>query len=385
MAKPVGAAGADPPAAGTASDATRVVRAGLPSPAQGKPFLPGPTFAAPFHLRGDPASSRWSYGRYDSPTLAAFELALTALEGGSAVAFASGMAAVAAVLLPLLEPGDAVVVPADGYPTVRTLATEHLGRRGVEIRPAPTDLEAYRRVLPGARLVWLESPSNPGLDVCDVRALAAAVHAEGGLLAVDNSLATPLGQRPLELGADLSVAADTKGLTGHGDLVLGHVAAMDPEVAEAVRAWRTVTGSLPGPFEAWLAHRSVATLDVRLERQCATALRLAEMLAQRPEVDSVRHPGLPEDPSHSVAAAQMSRFGSVVTFVLAGRREAEAFLDRARLVDEATSFGSVHTTAERRARWEGNDVPEGLIRLSVGLEDADDLVEDVLGALAVSP
>ena len=362
-------------------DATRVVRAGLPPPEQGAPFLPGPTFAAPFHLRGDPASSRWSYARDDSPTLAAFEDAVGALEGGSAVAFASGMAAIAAVMLPLLEPGDALVAPADGYPTVRSLAAEHLERWGVEVRLVPTHLEAYRGVIPGARLVWLETPSNPALDVCDVHALAAAVHAEGGLLAVDNTLATPLAQRPLELGADVSVAADTKGLSGHSDLLLGHVAVADPQRAEAVRSWRTVTGSLPGPFETWLAHRSLGTLDVRLERQCATALRLARLLDGRPEVEAVRYPGLAHDPAHAVAAEQMMRFGGVVTFVLAGRREAEVFLDRARLVDEATSFGGVHTTAERRARWKGNEVPEGLVRLSVGLEDADDLLDDVSRAL----
>ena len=365
----------------TVGRGTRVLRAGVPAPAHGEPFLPGPVLAAPFHLHGDPGDSRWVYGRYDTPTLSRFEDALGALEGGRAVVFASGMAAAAAVLLPIPEPGDVVVVPSDGYPTVRALATEHLARRGVEVRVVPTDLDGYRDAVAGATLVWLETPSNPGLDVCDIRALADAVYAEGGLLAVDNTVATALGQRPLELGADLSMASDTKGLTGHSDLLLGHVAAADPERAEALRAWRIATGAVPGPFETWLAHRSLATLDVRLARQTATALALARLLEGRADVSSVRYPGLPADPAHAAARAQMDAFGTVVTFTLAGAAEAEAFLAGARLVADATSFGGVHSSAERRARWPGNDVPEGLVRFSVGLEDTEDLLDDVARAL----
>ncbi len=372
---------AEPPAGRPLRDATRAVHAGLPAAADGRPFLPGPTFAAPFHLSGDPANSDYVYGRYGNPTWTAYEQAIGALEGGEAVVFASGQAAVAAVMMPLLRPGDVLVVPSDGYFTVRKLANEHLGERGVEVREVPTPGPGWREAIEGATLVWLETPSNPGLDVCDVAGLCQAVHAAGGLVAVDNTLATPLGQLPLTLGADYSMAADTKAMSGHSDLLMGHVAVRDPARAEALRSFRTLTGALAGPFEAWLAHRSLATLAVRLERQCETAGALARALAERPDVEAVRYPGLPSDPAHALASRQMSRFGPVLTFTLAGRERAERFLAACELIAEATSFGGVHSTAERRARWGSDAVPEGLIRLSVGCEDADDLLTDVARAL----
>lgn len=229
--------------------------------------------------------------------------------------------------------------------------------------------------------MWLETPSNPGLDVCDIRRLADAAHAAGALVAVDNTLATPLGQRPLELGADFSVASGTKALTGHGDLVLGYVTARDPEPAASVRVWRKTVGAIPGPMEAWLAHRSLATLQLRVDRQAANALALATALREREEVTGVRHPGLPSDPAHRVASAQMRRFGSVVSFALPDKDHAERFLAALRLTGEATSFGSVLSTAERRARWGGDAVPAGFIRFSVGIEDAQDILSDVLRAL----
>ena len=365
-------------------DGTRVVRAGLPAPAQGEPLLPGPTFAAPYHLVGNPEDADFVYGRYGNPTWTRLEAALEEIEGGPAVSFASGMAAAAAVLLPLLGPGDAGVVPADGYPAVRRLAHDHLEERGVEVREVPAAAAPDHAAFAGAKLVWLESPSNPGLEVCDIRAIADRAHREGALVAVDNTLATPLGQRPLALGADFSVSSDSKHLTGHGDLILGHVACSDPDRAAALAAWRTHAGSIPGPFEAWLAHRSIATLEVRLERQCATALALAERLVYRADVTDVRYPGLPDDPSHWAAEHQMSRFGSIVSFVLESRDRAERFLAECRLVTEATSFGGVHTMAERRGRWPSTGVPEGFIRLSVGCETPEDVIGDVERALDAS-
>ena len=363
-------------------DATRVVRAGLPHAAQGLPFLPGPVFAAPFHSAGDPASASHTYGRFHNPTWSLFEQALGELEGGEAVAFASGMAAVAAVLGTALRPGDVAVLPADSYYTTRLLADGFFAGVGVEVRKAPTAGDAQGECLDGAKLLWLESPSNPGLDVCDVAALAAAAHARGALVAVDNTTATVLGQRPLALGADFSLASDTKGLTGHSDLVLGHVAARDPEWARRLRTWRTQFGSVPGPMEVWLAHRSLGTLELRLGRACANALAVARFLASRPEVRRVRYPGLPEDPAHAVAARQMAHFGPVVSFELPSAAAAERFLGTCRLVLQATSFGGLQTTAERRARWGGDQVPEGFIRLSAGCEHADDLTADLGQALA---
>ncbi len=203
----------------------------------------------------------------------------------------------------------------------------------------------------------------------------------GALVAVDNTTATPLGQRPLALGADFVLASDTKAMTGHGDLILGHVAVREAPWADRLHTWRTQTGSIPGPFEVWLGHRSLSTLALRLERQCDNALAIARFLAGRPEVVRVRYPGLPDDPSHAVAARQMHRFGPVVAFELPGRGEAERFLEGCSLVDEATSFGAVHTTAERRARWGGDTVGEGFIRLSAGCEHVDDLLEDIGQAL----
>ncbi|MEA2438832.1 MAG: cystathionine gamma-lyase [Thermoleophilaceae bacterium] len=360
-------------------DGTRVVHAGLPEARQHEPLLPGPQFASLYHLSGDPTGAPLEYGRYGNPTWARWEAALGSLEGGRAVTFASGMAAAAAVLMPRLAPGDVLLLPSDGYPSVRDLAGQ---LPGVEVRTAPA--RALAEAVVGADFVWVETPSNPGLDVCDIEAISSAAHEHGALLAVDNTLATAIGQRPLALGADFSVSSDSKHATGHSDLILGHVAVRSDDLAGELDAWRRTTGAVPGPFEAWLAHRSLATLDVRLERQCATAQRLAEMLAARSDVERVRYPGLPDDPSHELAARQMTRFGSIVVFDVGTRERAERFLGSCALVAEATSFGGVHSSAERRARWSGHDVGEGFIRFSVGCEAASDLLSDVEQALDAS-
>jgi cystathionine gamma-lyase len=198
---------------------------------------------------------------------------------------------------------------------------------------------------------------------------------------VDNTTAGPLMQRPLDLGAGAAVTSATKQMSGHADLLLGYVTTRDPDRAQRLRDWRRCGGSIPGPFEAWLAHRSLPTLEVRLERSCANALALAELIAARDDVVSVAYPGLASDPGHEVARRQMSGFGTVLSFDLESADRAERFLDAARLVTDATSFGSVQTTAERRARWGGDDVSEGFIRLSAGVEDTKDLAADVEQAL----
>ncbi|WP_282791230.1 cystathionine gamma-lyase [Streptomyces sp. CC224B] len=369
-----------------AGDGTRAVRAGLPEPVKYEPTLPGPVFAAHYHLPGEPTGP-YTYGRDENPTWTRLERAIGELERPAGreedvetLVFASGMAAISAVLFSQLRAGDAVVLPDDGYQAL-PLVREQLTAYGIEVRTAPTAGDAQLGVLDGARLLWLETPSNPGLDVCDVRRLADTAHARGALVAVDNTLATPLGQLPLDLGADFSVASGTKQLTGHGDLLLGYVACRDAGRAAAVRRWRKIVGAIPGPMEAWLAHRSLATLQLRVDRQDANALAVAEALRGRAEVTGLRYPGLPDDPSYAIAARQMRRFGCVVSFELPSRARAERFLDALRLVDDATSFGGVRSTAERRGRWGGDAVPEGFIRFSAGAEDAEDLVADVLRAL----
>lgn len=343
---------------------TRAVHAGLPAAADGEPFLPGPTFAAPFHLAGPGVPA--GYGRYANPTYTRYEEALGELEGGTALAFASGMAATSAVLVGLLGPGDVLVAPYDAYPGVRRIASEHLEPRGIEVRLVPSDAAAVRSALGGATLVWIETPSNPGLDVLDITALAADAHAAGGRLVVDNTLATPYLQRPLELGADLVVASGAKALTGHSDLIIGHVAAHDAATLAPLLDWRGLHGGIPGPFETWLAHRSLSTLGVRIERQQANAQALHDLLSERVDVvGDVRWPGL----------------GGVLCFTLDSAARAEAFLAAGTLVADATSFGGVHSSAERRERWGTDDVAPGFIRFSCGVEDTADLVADVERAL----
>jgi cystathionine gamma-lyase len=338
-------------------------------------------FASAFHAAGDPTLVPYYYGRDHNPTWTAYERALGELEGGDALVFASGMAATMAVLGSVLRKGDAIVMPTDSYYTARRLVDDYFAGIGVEVRRAPTVGDSHASLLRGARLLWLESPTNPGLDVCDIRRLCDAAHEAGALVAVDNTTPTPLGQRPLALGADFSVASDTKALTGHADLVLGHVATRDRTLYDAVKLWRSRTGAIAGPMEVWLALRSLSTLHVRLERQCDNAMDVARYLASHPKVDSVRYPGLSTDPSYGLARKQMQRFGPVVSFTLRSREQAEQFLSACALVTEATSFGGVHTSAERRARWGGDVVPDGFIRMSVGCEAIEDLLADLGQAL----
>jgi cystathionine gamma-lyase len=359
-------------------DGTRAIHVGMPEGPDGSPLVSSPVFASTYRLTGEP-SGPYQYGRLTNPTWTAWEAALSELEGGETVAFASGIAAVSAVLLTALRPGDTLVMADDCYYATRRLAEGLLTDLGVSAHLVP--LNELADHVDGATLVWLESPSNPKLDVCDIATLAERAKRHGARIAVDNTTATPLGQQPLTLGADYSVASDTKALTGHSDLILGHVACHDSEHANAIRTWRSSTGAIPGVFETWLAHRSLMTLDLRLQRQAANAQALAEMLSSHPAVREVRYPWLPGDASHQIATRQMRRPPGLVSFTLDDGATADKFLAALSIVATATSFGGLHSTAERRARWGGDDVHPGFIRFSCGCEDTVDLIADVATAL----
>ncbi|MFC4949904.1 cystathionine gamma-lyase [Pseudonocardia sp. GCM10023141] len=361
-------------------DGTRCVQGGSSAAEPGAPTHAGPVLSSTFHL-GSPGEAAGAdfYGRAGNPTWRQLEAAVGALDGGDCVCFASGMAAIAAVLR-IAAPRGAIVLPSDGYYLARSLALGELAPLGVEVREVPTTGEWSGAVLDGAALVLLETPSNPGLDVTDIAAVAAAAHAAGALLAVDNTTATPLGQRPLDLGADLTIASDTKALAGHGDVVLGHVSGRDPELMALVREARTRGGAILGPMEAWLAHRGLATLDLRLARQADNARAVAELALAHPAASDVRWPGLAGDPAHAVAARQMRRWNGVLRFTLADDAAVARFLKTSTLVESATSFGGVRSSADRRQRW-GDDVAPGLLRFSAGCEDTADLVADVRAAL----
>jgi cystathionine gamma-lyase len=337
---------------------------------KGDPVALPLTMASMFHLPGNPAGHA-QYGRFSNGTWEAVEDMLSHLEDAPALGFPSGMAAIAASLFAVLKAGDRILLPSDGYYTTRILAERFLTRLGVtyDLRPTATFLEGG---FEGYRLVFMETPANPGLDLCDIAAVAEAAHAAGATVICDNTTMTPLGQRPLDLGADVVVASDTKAPNGHSDVLFGHVASRDPEFMACVSDWRKLAGGIPGPFEAWQVHRGLETLDVRFQRMCDTAEFLAEKLSAREDVRALRYPGLGSDPSHDLARAQMLRFGFLIGMTLENETTAEAFIDGCELLQPATSFGGVHSSAERRARW-GDAVDPGFIRLSVGCEPAKEL------------
>jgi cystathionine gamma-lyase len=343
--------------------------------------MQGPTFASTFHLSGDVNVDTHTYGRFHNPTWVALETAIGELEGGKAIIFPSGMAAGAAVMTSFVESGDTILLQSDGYYTTRHYADSFLKKFGVNIVCLPT-LEIPNHDLTGVKLVFMESPSNPLLDVIDIKQLAEKAHLKGALVAIDNTTSTPLGQQPLKLGADISVCSDTKAMNGHSDVVFGHVATKTAELFDKMMLWRKLSGSIPGPMEAWLVHRGLATLDMRLERMVKNAQHIAEFLQGHPKVTSIRYPGLSSDPSNSIAKRQMNQFGFVISFDLGSQQAAEKFLFNSQLIFEATSFGGIHTMAERRARWSSEHLNEGLIRLSVGCESVEDLLNDINNSLS---
>lgn len=354
-----------------------------PNDDQGAPLHAGPVLTSTYRLSGEPAGG-YQYGRWTNPTWSALETELAALElvPGLRV-FASGQAATAAVLATSCPPGSVLVLPADGYPATRGFASAYLAPAGVTIRQydSPHAVEQLPNLVDGAALVWVETPSNPRLDVVDIAACAELAHAAGALLAVDNTTATPRLQQPARHGADLVVASGTKAVNGHSDVVMGYAGAVDDRLLDRLHQWRSLVGAVLGPSEAWLVLRSLATLALRVDRQSATAAALAAAFAAHPAVHAVHYPGRASAGAAALVARQMPRGGGpLVTIDLGSRAAAERFLAAAPLI-EATSFGGTLTTGERRARWQGDEVPPGLVRISVGLDDPDRLLTGFLAAL----
>jgi cystathionine gamma-lyase len=362
-----------------AARAARLLHHRKASLAPGDPIAPAIVPATTFHLPAN-GTGAFGYSRAGTPNWSDLEAQLSLLEEAETVAFPSGMAAISAALFACLKAGDSVILPADGYYVTRVLATEFLQSLGITARMLPT-ADYDTADLTGVALVYIETPSNPGLDVCDIAKVAARAKAAGALVVVDNTTMTPFLQRPLDLGADLVVAADTKAPGGHSDLLAGHVAGRDAALMARVRDWRRLSGATLGPFEAWLLHRGLETLELRLERMCASAQTIAQRLAAHRAVQSVRYPGLAEDPSHRMVGAQMANGGFLIGLTLADAGVAERFLTACPYLAQSTSFGAVHSSAERRARW-GDAVPEGFIRLSVGIEPLEVLWQAIDAALA---
>jgi cystathionine gamma-synthase len=350
--------------------------------AQGDPSE-APIELTAFHVSsGDPASVPLSYGRNGNATWIALERALGEIEAAQALAFASGMAAATALLLALTETSGRVIAPRDGYYTLRLLL-ERLRSTGRGIEPVLVDLQdldGVRAALTaGPALLWAESPTNPLLRVADLGALARLAAEHGSVMIADNTLATAILQRPLEHGAMASFASLTKAASGHSDVLLGAVATRDRELLARLLIWRTLIGAIPGPVEAWLALRGLRTLALRLERQCANASAIAEFLRAHARVRHVHYPSADD----AVARAQMpTGFGPLLSFEIDGDASAaDAVIERARVIRPATSFGGIGSTWERRGRWAGESAPPSLIRLSVGIERAGDLIADIQHAL----
>jgi cystathionine gamma-synthase len=358
---------------------TLAVVAGRPARVPDAPLGQPIVLASTYHA-GGPVG----YGRDGNPTWSALEEALGALEGGLALVFASGMGA-AATALALLPAGARVVLSRVSYSGVMGL-TGDLERRGVIERTLAdlTDADATLAATVGASLLWLETPSNPLLELADLDVLCVGAHERGALVVVDNTFATPLLQRPLDHGADIVVHSAAKLLAGHSDVLLGALVVRDPDVRDRLAHARLLDGAIPGAFDAFLALRGVRTLPVRLERAQASAGVLAGRLARHRAVSRVRYPGLQEHPGHDIAKRQMRGFGSILSFETGGGAEAaQRVAEGTRLVVHATSLGGVESLIERRRRWpaEAPEVPESLLRLSVGCEHVEDLWADLEQAL----
>jgi len=372
---------------------TRAIHEGQePDPATGAVVVP--IYQTSTYVQEAVGSHKgYDYSRVANPTRTALQLCLASLEGAEhGVAFSSGLGAVTTIMH-LLEPGDRVVLIADVYGGVYRMTSHVYEPKGYvfEYLPAPEFPSLADHLDERTRMVWIETPSNPMLNVVDIRAAAEAAHAAGAILVVDNTFATPYLQRPLELGADLVVHSTTKYLGGHSDVIGGFAATNDPTIAERLYFLQKSLGAVPGPFDCWLVLRGIKTLAVRMRQHCANAHAVAGFLDRHPRVERVLYPGLPTHPGHSIAARQMRDFGGMVSFLAESEEEAVALVARTRIFQLAESLGGVESLIEHPARMTHASTadapfaaPPNLVRLSVGLESADDLVEDLERALVRS-
>lgn len=361
---------------------TVVVHAGRPERVPNAPVGESPVFSSTYVAGGDRG-----YGRFGNDAWTALEETLGRLEGGRGLTFASGMAAAAAIC-DLVPVGGRVVAPRHAYSGVLALLDQQAaaGRLTVD-RVDIVDTAAVTAAADGADLLWLESPTNPAMEVADLPAVSAAGRAAGAVVVVDNTFATPLLQRPIALGADIVMHSATKFIAGHSDVLLGVLVTADDDRWNAIELRRRNLGAVPGPMEAWLALRGLRTLALRLERAQSNAAYLAERLSRHPRVSRVRYPGLPDDPGHARAKAQMSGYGAILAIELGGDAAgAQRVCESTALWVHATSLGGVESMLERRRRWpsEAPTIPADLIRLSVGIEHPDDLWADLEQALTSS-
>jgi cystathionine gamma-synthase len=372
---------------------TRAIHEGQePDPATGAVVVP--IYQTSTYVQEAVGSHKgYDYSRVANPTRTALQLCLASLEGAEhGVAFSSGLGAVTTIMH-LLNPGDRVVLIADVYGGVYRMTSQVYEPKGYvfDYLPAPEFPSLADHLDDRTRMVWIETPSNPMLNVVDIRAAAEAAHAAGAILVVDNTFATPYLQRPLELGADIVVHSTTKYLGGHSDVIGGFAATTDPTIAERLYFLQKSLGAVPGPFDSWLVLRGIKTLAVRMRQHCANAHAIAGFLERHPRVEQVFYPGLPRHPGHAIAARQMRDFGGMISFLAESEEEAVALVARTRLFQLAESLGGVESLIEHPARMTHASTadapfaaPPNLVRLSVGLESAEDLVEDLERALVRS-
>ena len=370
---------------------TRAVHGAGPPDAVTGAVVPAISLASTFAQEAVGKPLAFEYSRSGNPTRAALEAHLAVLERAAhGFAFASGLAAEDA-LLRLLSPGDHLLLPHDAYGGTIRLALQVHAPAGLDVDTVDlTDLDAVASAWrPATRMVWLETPSNPWLHIVDIEAIAALAHQRDALAVVDNTFATPALQQPLVLGADIVVHSTTKYLGGHSDVVGGFVATNDDELAARIGFLQNATGAVPGPLDCYLVHRGAKTLQLRMARHSDSAQRVAELLVAHPAVAAVHHPGLTTHPGHAIARRQMSAFGGMVSFQLAGGEPAALEVcRRTEVFTLAESLGAVESLIEHPGRMThssvagtSNEVPADLVRLSVGIEDVEDLLADLGQAL----